>query len=467
MDKYIFNCNIHGYIQITIGNDKLKDIKDSLIIFVVDKSLNEQLSECYVTIGEMLRHNNRVILLGIEDDNIVFKPLAALMATFNDYDIYNVIDKTSVLAPYLQEIESRSPGFEEVETYIGGDTIAYSELVTIMFGIQSMVEEGNTDKLDTFINQHINSISELSTTLDMMKKTCDMYDSHELDDRIRSLESHIKELSDSIDDKDRQISDAFRDRDSLKEISVEKDKKIAELTTKNAELSTIAASGTSVIKSFNELSTSSIKCLTKQVIYFKEISYVPYVNTLIDRLLKFLAIKKLKTKLLIYDSGNQMFQAYGNLQTIDGENYMSKKDNLINKVPAFVVAEPNQIVIKDILTSDKAFDVVIVYDKMHTVNDVVTGNNVCKYYVMKSSTDYANLQKLLKINPDSNIITLANNAISGVKYGNINYLDIPFIADFNNSTDSAKTSKYLQLTSRHSGQKIILSILEKSHIQVK
>ena len=53
----------------------------------------------------------------------------------------------------------------EVQAYIGGDVTAYSDMSTILFGIESLVEEGNIDGLKNYVEDRILSIEKLTVTL--------------------------------------------------------------------------------------------------------------------------------------------------------------------------------------------------------------------------------------------------------------------------------------------------------------
>ena len=171
MTKYLLNENIHGYEKITV-NDLDKTVEsDSMFIIIIDKNCDSNTNGYYKFINSALKHRNRVILVSIDDENRSFKPLASLMFLFEAYDVYQIEDRESISAPYLLKIIDREPDFTEVQTFIGGDVTAYSDISTILFGIESLVEEGNEDKLKDFLETHMISIENLTTTLNNMKKT--------------------------------------------------------------------------------------------------------------------------------------------------------------------------------------------------------------------------------------------------------------------------------------------------------
>lgn len=464
MEKYLFNSVIHGYNQATVNEFNVSDKHGDLIVVVIDSSCDNNIGSYYKLINNALKLNNRVILIGIEDDNKSFRPLASLMVTYNAYDIYEIPDKDSLSAAELLKIEGRTPDLSEVQTFIGGDVTAYSDMSTILFGIESLVDEGNEDKLKGFLEEHMLSIENLTSTLNSMKKTCDIFNSNELIDKVNSLKEKQQELTNEIADKDKQLDTVKHDRDQFKVESSTLKRENEKLKSANSNLKSEAESGSSVIKTYKEINTQLIQCKTHIVLYFKEISYVPYVNTLVSQLYTTLERRNLKVKLLIYDSQTSMYQTYGNLNVVSGSNYASLKSALIGKTKQFVISEPNPTILQDILTSDRIFDVVIIYDRMKGFTDIVSGNNVTKFYIINSKQDYDSVKGPLKINDLSYVITHAHSSIEVGNSDNRKFLDIPFIEGYSKQTEAAKASRYMKLQSSFTKVNIIKTILSKSRI---
>lgn len=90
MDKYLINSDLHGYNKQEINSFDASDVKDSLIITVVNKGCDDKVGAYYKMIRNALSNFNRVILIGVNDGNRVFKTLACLMTTYRAYDIYTV-----------------------------------------------------------------------------------------------------------------------------------------------------------------------------------------------------------------------------------------------------------------------------------------------------------------------------------------------------------------------------------------
>ena len=464
MHKYILNCSVHGYDKIEIDDvESINNIYESLVVIVATSDCDEELQKYYKATDTILKNQNRVILIGVEDDNSTFKTLASLLVTYKSYDIYTVNEADKVSGPYLIRIEEREPDITEVQNFIGGDVTNFSDLTTILFGIQSLVDDGNIDELRAFIEDHIISIENLTTTINGMKKKCDMFNSGELFDKIRELQA----------DKEKLQQEAEAQLNKLDEVKHERDELTVKLKNLNKEHVRLkqekeALEGkdeyNSALTSYKAINTQLINCKTQLIIYFKEVSYVPYANTLIVQLLAKLELMKLESKLVIFDTQTKLYNTYKPLQIVTGKNYVTEKDLLINKSKSFVVAEPNQSVLVDVLTSSKNFDVVIVYDRMKEPEDLVTGNNVTKFYIINSRKDYEEVKNVLGIKDTGSIITNGHSSIPVDQRQESQYLDIPYISGFSTSTPSSKTSKYMKLMAENSKVNLMNRILEKAKV---
>lgn len=473
MTKYLINENIHGYDKISVNDIDKANSLNSLFVVIIDKSCDSEVAKYYKFINKALKNNNRVITVGVNDENVAFKPIASMMTTFNSYDIYQVDGREYISANYLLTLEDREPDMAEVQAYIGGDVIAYSDMSTILFGIESLVEEGNIEGLKNYVEDRMLSIEKLTVTLNNMKKTCDVFNSNELIDAVNSLKEKEKKLSDTIGDKDKTIEEIKFDRDQ-KKVDLENLKRENErLKNRNNDLKAQTESGSSIIRSYKEIHTQSINCRTKFVLYFKEISYVKYTNSLMLQLIKAIKLRNpnLKIKFIIYDTSSELYQVYNPLRIVSGSEYVANKTSIINKVETFVVSEANPTILQDILVSEQCFDVVVIYDRIKGITDLVNGNNVTKFFVINSSTDYEKLKAILKINDTSFILTNASSTLgktketgTAVKAKVREFLDIPTIDGYTTTTDSSKTSKYMKLATEFTKVPLIETIIKKSRI---
>lgn len=458
--SYLLNSNIHGYERVNIEEFRSDDKRDDTIITVIDKSCDDKLAIYYNMFSNALRNNNKLILIGVTDGNKSFRVLASLMVTFREYGIYQIDDKNLLGAKELQTMCEREPGVEEVQTYIGGDVTAYSDISTIVFGIESMVSEGNESQLKGFLEQHILSIESLVYTLNYMKHICDSFNSNELIDKINGLKEKIAKLEEQLGNSKKSFDELKYEKEKIQVEVEDYKRKIEKLQVANTELKASSESNVSIVRQYNTINTQLINCKAKLIMYCKEISYVSYVNSMIMHLMKYCENKSLKVKLVIYDSQNELYAMYKPLNVVGGEDYLSMKGTLISKTRQFVVSEPLTNVLQDVLMSEQCFDLVIVYDRMKGLKDLVCGNNVTKFFVINSSKEYESLKNQLKITDPTHIITSVHSSIEAGRGKTKQTIDIPFIEGYDRATDVAKTSKYIKLTTSWS-EETLLSILSK------
>lgn len=466
MEKYLINESmLHGYNEIDLKNTDLSTIKDSLVIAILDKSLDTEIGVTYRGIAQLLKQRNRIILISVDDQNKAFKPLASLLVQYQDYDIYEVDEKNDITADYLLKLEDRNPGLIEAQTFVGGDVTSFADMGTLLFAIESLVNEGDIEGLKNFVEENIGSFENLTVTLNNMKKTCDWFNSNELIEQVNELRENEEKLSKKLEQSDKEVK-------RLNDIKENRDKEIDELLkengllkSSNSDLKYSANSGGAVIKTFNEVNTRDIQCKAKSVLYFKEISYVKYTNTMITHLVEFLKRDNKKVKLIIYDSNNQLCDMYSGIQAVNGEMYIKEKSQLLQvNTAAFVVTEPIQSIIQDVLMSDNVYDVVVVYDRTKSYNDIVIGNNVTKITVVKSLNDYSSLQRKLKINELSYLLTDKNSRVLTQNPSNKNVMYVTDIADYNSNTPTAKMSKYIKMALANSNKSLFKYIMEFSNI---
>lgn len=462
MDKLIVGHKVFGYDTVNVKDPKLVESKTEVELVIVTSALsNEPLKDYYKAVVNVLKNRGNVILIGVKEESSLFRPLAALMASYRAYDIYTVMDKEVITAPYLKAIENRKPDFNEVQTYIGGDIAAYTEMSTLMIGIEELVQQGNIENLQNFLEQHMASIESLTNVLDYMKALCESYNSDNLADKIESLEKLVekhKNETSKLTGKVQVLTDEKAQINSeLSKLRTE----VARLRENNEALKAASESPSTIISSFTPCRTTECECKVNNIIYFKEISYVPYVNSLVTNMVEIYKKNGKKVKLLIYDNKTDLYDTYKPLNIVSGKTFVSSRDMYIKTVEKFVVSEPAPNIIKEIIGQENAPDILIIYDRMKTIQDIVEGNNVTKFFVLNSKHDYEKLVKSLKILDESRIITRSDEEFSSV------VIDIPCIPNYKSASDSKKIVTYMKLATAITKRNLMDEISTKSRIQLK
>ena len=435
MDKYIVGYSLQGYLDLDLNSDSLNEIKDSLVIVVLDEKSNGKLYTYYSAVRSLIVSNNKVILLLIEAKSPIRKQISMLLMSYRNYNIYTLDDRSIIDREYLATIEGREPSEDEVTTFVGSDITAYSEINDILLRLTSKVEESDIDGLREIIESKRDSIEGFVDIIDYMKKVVDNANSGETDKQIKSLKDKISELENSLEDATKQIREAKKEAElALKDQETLK-KEAFQAKQKAADLEDRLNSKEPVLTTYTELQTQMIKCNTKVILYFKEVSHISYISSMLIKMCEVLVrLKKLKVKLLIYDNKHSLLSTYKPIPVIGSNEYMSNKDSVVNKLDKLVIVEANQAIIEDILKAD--WDVVIVYDRLRQASDIVSGNNVFKYWVMNSMSEYKALFQAFKIE-ERNIISRPGIFAEGIA--------ISEIKEYKTHTPSAKLAGWVNM----------------------
>ncbi len=459
MGKYIINHSIEGYEKSEIGNTVLVG-KDNIVILVLDESTSDRLIDYYDSLIKIMVSGAKVFIIIVGKESKIRKSICILAANYRNYNIYKVDSKNTITKEYINTIIDREPTIDEVQSFVGGDISGYSDISTILLGIDDLISHGDMEGLKGFIEGHINSIENLTSVIDYMKKIVDNNSSNELMDRINELQQSLKDLTEKFEQTEAENNKIKDENLKLQGDSETAKKTLSKVMSEKQSLEKQLSSSGPVIQTYSEIKTNLIKCKTSSIIYFKEISYVRYVNSFVMNLLGIIKLNKNNVKMIIYDT-NVGINTYGSLNIVSGNDFLAGKRTFLTKVEVLVAVEPNQAILTTILESiNPEFDVVIVYDRMKKVENIVEGNNVVKYYVINSNKDFEEASKKLKITDKSMVITRPECTIGPEA------LNIPEIENYTmpKTTDAARLSKYKRLQSAGSNKLLFDTILEKARI---
>lgn len=461
MAKFIINHTLSGFEQADIDDSRLCN-KDNTIVLVLDESTSTALYKYYNRVIDIILSGAKLITICVGKESKIRKTIMMLMVSYRNYNIYRVNSLSIVTDEYVANIEVREPSLLEVQQYVGGDISAYSELTTILFGINELINAGDLDGLKVFLEQHLESLDKSIDVVEYLKRISDATNSGELSSIIDSLKNKLDTFEKENSSIRAELKQYKGENSKLSDTVATLRKDVANANKKAFELQNQLDNATNspVITSYREVNTSLIRCRAQSILYFKEISYARYTNSLVSNILNILkTIHHVNVKLLIYDSNVGIPGVYKGISILNSAEYLASKDKIIKSTVKFVVAEPNQMFIEDVLTSiDPQFQVVIVYDRLRQPIDIVSGNNVTKIYVVNSASNFAAVKPNIRVSLGSLILSSEAN-IDGC-------ISIPEIPGYSQNTDSAKISKYMKLTN-HDGKPIINTILNAARISMR
>ena len=306
MSKYIIGYSFNEYEKINIedvnGILENMDKEDEVeFIIIMDKIKQAELFDYYNAISSMLKKNVDTFLI-YTSENKEWKPLAMLMASYDRWDVYRAETIDSINTEYLKNIEKRRPTYREESIVNGADIVGYNKIGIIVLGIANLVKNKDTEGIKKFISQYENEIDGIVMALDYMKSIVDKSNKSELERQLDNKEKENLELYDKIVEieKEKKLT-AIELRDLKKSFEATKEKlRIAEGKVITAE-AVNEAGATGSVTDYPELNTMQLNSKIGRIIYFKEISSIPYMNSFVWALVEQLKIYKVKIKLIIYD----------------------------------------------------------------------------------------------------------------------------------------------------------------------
>lgn len=438
--KYIVNESVMGCERVEITDEKLVNDKDQLVYVVLNESTADAscLKTYYNSIKAMLKNNVKVFIVMVAETSKIRGSICNLMQLFGNYNVYQVPDENFISSAYLDTLPERTVTYDEMAQYLQNDIVAYDDMDTVLQGVQECINRNDAEGLKTLIEGHLPTIEAAPTVFSQMKNSIDQANSGVLQDKIASIKAQLEEANELNEKKQTEIRQRESTIDDLNSSLKDAKRQLTQTKADMEELKLQVQNAGPAIRSYQTVKTQLLKCKTEHIIYIKEISRIPYINSFVLMLQEMIKQFRYTSKLLIYDNTSQAQVTYGNMQQVDSAAFESNKAVLLNKTPKFVVTEPAPQILKDILQSiNPQFDVLIIYDRMKQATDLVEGNNVYKFWVVNSFNDYNTTKNLFKIDRTDTIITRPASRIAP------DVIDIPRIKAYEAETqDNGKFAKY-------------------------
>lgn len=429
-----------GCERVEITDEKLINDKNQLVYVVLNESTADAscLKTYYNSIKAMLKNNVNVFIVMVAETSKIRGSICNLMQLFGNYNVYQVPDENFISSAYLDTLPERTVTYDEMAQYLQNDIVAYDDMDTVLQGVQECINRNDAEGLKTLIEGHLPTIEAAPTVFSQMKNSIDQANSGVLQDKIANIKAQLEEANELNEKKQTEIRQRESTIDDLNSSLKDARRQLTQTKADMEELKLQVQNAGPAIRSYQTVKTQLLKCKTEHIIYIKEISRIPYINSFVLMLQEMIKQFRYTSKLLIYDNTSQAQVTYGNMQQVDSAAFESNKAVLLNKTPKFVVTEPAPQILKDILQSiNPQFDVLIVYDRMKQATDLVEGNNVYKFWVVNSFNDYNTTKNLFKIDRTDTIITRPASRIAP------DVIDIPRIKAYEAETqDNGKFAKY-------------------------
>ena len=429
-----------GCERVEITDEKLINDRDQLVYVVLNESTADAscLKTYYNSIKAMLKNNVKVFIVMVAETSKIRGSICNLMQLFGNYNVYQVPDENFISSAYLDTLPERTVTYDEMAQYLQNDIVAYDDMDTVLQGVQECINRNDAEGLKTLIEGHLPTIEAAPTVFSQMKNSIDQANSGVLQDKIANIKAQLEEANELNEKKQTEIRQRESTIDDLNSSLKDARRQLTQTKADMEELKLQVQNAGPAIRSYQTVKTQLLKCKTEHIIYIKEISRIPYINSFVLMLQEMIKQFRYTSKLLIYDNTSQAQVTYGNMQQVDSAAFESNKAVLLNKTPKFVVTEPAPQILKDILQSiNPQFDVLIIYDRMKQATDLVEGNNVYKFWVVNSFNDYNTTKNLFKIDRTDTIITRPASRIAP------DVIDIPRIKAYEAETqDNGKFAKY-------------------------
>lgn len=453
--KYSIGIALDNYDMLDITSNEIETLHGDTIIVLLDDKSNTMLHEYYSGVRKLIINGNKVMVILDGDKSKIRKHISMLMVSYDMYDIYNVTDVSDIDNEYIQTLEERKPTIEEVTEYIGADISSYASINELLLSMENAVKKDKVDEMKNIVYENMELIENAVAVVDYMKRVVDSANSgtnkkiDELKDELEVLKRKSKEDSIKMDKLKRDLEESQEENKGLERetnLAVKRCQELEDQVNKSGP----------VIRAYSTLQTSTIKGFKpKSIIYFKEISKIPYINSLVMSLMDSINSlhSELKARLIIYDNTSE-YQVYKPITVVDSNILSNSREKIINSNDKIVMAEPNQSVLEDITKTN--YDVIIIYDRLKQQRDLISGNLVFKFYVANSNKDIQAIKALDTSMDISRVIAPPSITAGGC-------MILPTIADYKAKSKAAKLAAYMKVGSNKNAR-LIPKIHEIAHI---
>lgn len=374
----------------------------------------------------------------------------------------------------LRSLQANSERIQELSELVENYKVRLEELKVQEEETESLRQllndkEGEIDRLSSDLEKY----ESLNVDLDNLRNENEQYKL-----KIEEMTSEISELKEKLEETDSKVGEVVEGSLTVEEVEkLQEDNKqlLSKCARYKVDIASLKASNDSFLDKLRNKAAGAMefnplllnnnpKIKSRNILYFKEVSYVTYTNTMLVKTLDLLLKKKQRVKMVIFDKPDEFSPCYQGLTIVNGD-YGRKKEDVLQK-DIVVIMEPNMAILEDILSEQ--YTLVLIVDRLKCVKDLVIGNQVYKFWMVNSSSGIQAIMQMGSISQDissSSIITRP-----GVGHDTIG---ISKITDYPTFTEQAKSSKWYHLTNVNakntdsSNALVIASILGRCGINIR
>lgn len=399
------------------------EIEDSVVILTEEDT---DVLNTYVFVNTLIKNDKGVKCVVCGASELMKNSIGALMFNSEHYNIFES-DIESIDEEYINDITDIEQTREEAEMFLDEKVLAYSTVS------KKLIEKEDNDcKVGSEYIEYLKSI----------------LDSGNTDNKVNIMSVQMK---DRIDKKNEEI-------EQLKSNLESSERNIKQLESLNKSLKDNLISANDSIVSYVTVNTAAIATKAKHILYFKEISYVRYMNTFIEAFMKILELSGVNARLIIQDVRDDRNSRYGSIPVVDDKFYGANRDKLVNSTKEFVAVSKSTAIIEDVLKLDS--DILVIYDRTGTAQSLIAGD-VTRFFVVGSRREFETATRF-RIDP-KNTFCYSEDTDDGIH--------IEKIPDFKSLNENSKVSKINKMVFADKSEKmeprrVIAAVLERAHINV-
>lgn len=433
-------------------------LSELVVVYFSNSTVTER-NNLYSTVKNVIGNCKKACFVVVGDSYEDGAKLIALLFSRNkNYNMYRVDSASEIGISYINRILAANGTQKKVLDTFGIDVAGYGDAKDLL---KTLAKSGelSAEEVKAFVKKKRKYFESMVGVFGMMEEIVDECKSgmekraDEVENNSTSMRNEVAKLKAALSDERNRNTELMINNDNLTKNYNNAMNEIDEMKKSAASRSKIAANYyvTVDLNKFTSIVDANRKApIVKAVLYFKEVTYCRYTNSMILALYKCLtSVKHKKCKVLIYDQQGINDVRYGNIPIIGAEEYDTSNGK---NYDILVVKEAARQIIEDALTDN---EIVIIYDRLHSEKDVVEGRKVTKFYVTNSSKEIIGLERAGFISDGpmkySNVIT---------SYGTFKgAISVREIIEYKDMSMSGKVMNYINMVSTADVTKTIFELM--------